>query len=249
MVDPRFPRGRRQPLGGRGSNLLFEIKEILAKGGASLAPPRSANELLLVNLLPTAYVVREEVIFFSLFVCSHPGGGVPTQVWMGGGGVPTLNSGWGEGGVPTLRSGWGGVPTLRSGWGGEGGTYSQVWMGGEGGTYSQVWMGGRGGYLLSGLDRGRGVPTLRSGTGGGSGGEGGYLLSGLDCGGEGGYLGRYPPFPPTRNSITWTGLCRGRYASCVLAQEDFLVDIYFKLSVLCLCNTLFCCVTLVKHDS
>ena len=41
--------------------------------------------------------------------------------------------------------------------------------------------------------------------------------------------GQVPPLPPTRpryppphqHSVDW--LCRGRYASCVLAQEDFLV--------------------------
>ena len=95
--------------------------------------------------------------------------------------------------------------------GGEGGTYSQVWMGG-GGTYSQVWM--VGGYLLSSLDGG-GVPTFPGLDGGGT-----YLPR------WGGYLGRYPPPPPEQYSVDW--LHRSRYASCVLAQEDFLVLKTFK---------------------
>ena len=80
---------------------------------------------------------------FSLSVSSHLGGG---------GGVPTLRSGWWGGGtysqvwirgVPTF---WvEGVPTLRSGWG-------------------STYLVGGGGYLLSGLDGGGtylggGVPT------------------------------------------------------------------------------------------
>ena len=86
------------------------------------------------------------------------------------------------------------------------------------------------GDTYSSLDGGGGVPTLRSGWGRGT-----YssldgevpTFPGLDGGvptfpGGGGYLGRYPPPPPPeQHSVDW--LRRGRYASCVLAQEDFLV--------------------------
>ena len=132
---------------------------------------------------------------FSLSVCPHPGG-VPT-FRMGGGTYSGLDGGWG-GGVPTQVWMVGGVPTLRSG----------------GGVPTQVWMGG--------------VPTLRSGRGGTysslDGGGGGTYLPRFGWGGTylprwGGYLGRYPP-PPEQYSVDW--LRRGRYASCVLAQEDFL---------------------------
>ena len=91
------------------------------------------------RLLPTAYVVREEVIF-SVCVSVHtPGGGTYLPDGGGGyllsgldgGGVPTFpGPGWGgyllsglDGGVPTFP-GPGGVPTfwvggylLRAGWG------------------------------------------------------------------------------------------------------------------------------------
>ena len=88
---------------------------------------------------------------FSLSVCPHPGGGVPTFRMVGGGYL--------------LRSGWWGGYLPRS---------------------------GQGGYLLSGLDRGGGVPTFPGLDGGG------YLPSQV-VGGRG-YLGRYPPqesrYPP-----------------------------------------------------
>ena len=108
-----------------------------------------------IPFLPTAYVVREEVIF-SLCVSVHISGrGVPTFQMVEGGGVPTLRSGW-WGGTYLPRSG-GGVPTFWVG----GGTYSQVWMGG---TYlpRSGWGGGYlpsgwGGGTYSGLDGG--VPT------------------------------------------------------------------------------------------
>ena len=59
------------------------------------------NELFI--LLPTTYVVREEVIF-SLCVSVH------TQ-----GGIPTFRAGGKEGGTYLPRSGWGGVPNFRVG--------------------------------------------------------------------------------------------------------------------------------------
>ena len=72
---------------------------------------------------------------FSLFVCPHPGGYLPSR-WWGGYLLSGLDGGGtylpGPGGGGYLPSGWwGGVPTLRSGWGG---------------------------YLLSGLDGGGYLP-------------------------------------------------------------------------------------------
>ena len=60
----------------------------------------------MTKYLPTAYVVREEVIF-SLCVSVHTQGWVlhPRSMW--GGGYPIPGPG---GGVPHLRSRWGGVP-------------------------------------------------------------------------------------------------------------------------------------------
>ena len=92
-------------------------------------------------LLPTAYVVREEVIFSVCLSVHTRGGGGTYLPDGGGGGVPTLRSGWWGGGtyLPRSRVG-GGVPTLRSGWGGY--LPSQVWVvgaylsSGWGGTYS-----------------------------------------------------------------------------------------------------------------
>ena len=85
---------------------------------------------------------------------------------------------------------------------------------------------GWGEYLLKsgwggpGPARGKGVPWL--------GGRGGTLAVGEGGGGTlarggRGYLGRYP-CPSPEHSMDW--LCRGQYASCVLAQEDFLVVHY-----------------------
>ena len=91
-------------------------------------------------LLPTAYVVREEVIF-SLCVSVHTlvgGGYLPSKVWTGGG-VPTFPGLGLEGGgyLPSQvwmgdtylpKSGQGGIPAFP----GRGGGYLpfQVWMGG-----------------------------------------------------------------------------------------------------------------------
>ena len=120
-----------------------------------------SNMLTWISLIKRhcAYLITDRVRstrggnIFSLLVCSHPGGGVPTQVWMGGEGG-TYSQVWTGGGVPTLRSGrGGGVHTLRSGRGEGGYLLSGLDGGGEGGTYSQVWTGGGG------------VPTLRSGRG------------------------------------------------------------------------------------
>ena len=90
---------------------------------------------------------------FSLSVSSHLGRGVPTYSGLDWGGTYLPRSGRGGGGVPTLRSGW------EVG----GGTYSGL-------DWGVPTLAGGGGYLLSGLDwggtylprSGRGVPTLRS---------------------------------------------------------------------------------------
>ena len=81
---------------------------------------------LLPTLLPTAYVVREEVIFSVCLSVHTRGGGYLPSGWWGGGYL--LRSG--QGGEYLLKSGWwgGGVPTLRSGQGGY--LPSQVWTGG-----------------------------------------------------------------------------------------------------------------------
>ena len=147
------------------------------------------------------------------------GGGTPSQVQAGGGtlsssrwgGVPHPRSRWGGevphpapgGGVPHPRSRWGGVPHPAPG---GGGTPSQVQVGGYP-VQLQV-----GGYPIPGPG-GRstlaGVPSLWLG----------YLPQlGYPPPGWG---TPPPPPPPEQHSMDW--LCRGRYASCVLAQEDFLV--------------------------
>ena len=76
-----------------------------------------------VHLLPTAYVVREEVMFS---LCSHlgGGGGYPIQLTRGGGGYPISGPGR-EAGFPILGPG-GGVPHPRSR---QGGIPSQVQAG------------------------------------------------------------------------------------------------------------------------
>ena len=88
------------------------------------------------QVMPTAIITARvrstrEGNIFSLFVCSHRGGGVPT-FWVGG--VPTFPGLDGGGGYLLLGGGY--LP-------------SQVWMGGGGYLPSQVWMGG---YLLLGGD-------------------------------------------------------------------------------------------------
>ena len=68
--------------------------------------------------LPTAYVVREEVIFSVCLSVHTRGGYLPSGWWGGGGTYSGLDGGGGvptqvwTGGVPTLRSGQGGVPTF-----------------------------------------------------------------------------------------------------------------------------------------
>ena len=125
----------------------------------------------IINFLPTAYVVRREVIF-SLCVSVHTqGGGVPTFPCLGGGGGYLLSGLDGGGG------GGGYLPSQV-----QGGYLLSGLDGGGGDTYlprSEV-----GGYLLSGLDGG-GTYLPRSGWGGG------YLLR--TGWGGGTYLGRYPP--------------------------------------------------------
>ena len=99
-------------------------------GGKQTTPVNGldiSSLLRIIELLPTAYVVREEVMFS---LCPPlrggtylPGGGgyLPSQVWIGGylpwwgGGVPTLTR---VGGVPTLAGVEGGTYLPRSGWGG-----------------------------------------------------------------------------------------------------------------------------------
>ena len=104
--------------------------------------------------LPTAYVVREEVMF-SVCLSVHICGGVPT-FWMVGG-VPTLRSGWWGGYLPSQVRGGGYLPSQVQG---GGGTYSQAWMGGvptfpgPGGGVPTFWVGGG---TYPGLDGG--VPT------------------------------------------------------------------------------------------
>ena len=70
----------------------------------------SGNTVAVHEFLPTAYVVREEVIF-SLCVSVHIWGGTPSR--SGQGGYPIQV--WTGGGTPS-RSGWGGTPS-RSRWG------------------------------------------------------------------------------------------------------------------------------------
>ena len=74
-------------------------------------------------LLPPVYVLRREVMFSQVCVCSNFGrGGTPSQVWMGGTPFPGLymeggtSSGVWTGGVPHPRSGWG-TPWAMTGWG------------------------------------------------------------------------------------------------------------------------------------
>ena len=137
-------------------------------------------------------------------------------------GVPTLRSGWGGGG--TYSNGGGGVPTLRSGGGGY--LLKSGWWGGRGDLL-------QGGYLPYGRGGQEGTYPRQGGTYSRRGGQGGVPTQ-VWIGGGGTYLGTPPPFPPEQYSVDW--LRRGRYASCVLAQEDFLVDIYDDLSQKYLCN-------------
>ena len=79
--------------------------------------------LTTIEFLPPAYVVRQEVMFSQVCVCS--GRGVtPSQVRMGGYPIPGLVWGVaprpgldGRGGTPPARSGWWmGTPPAGSGW-------------------------------------------------------------------------------------------------------------------------------------
>ena len=68
-----------------------------------------------VEFLPPAYGVRGKVLFLQVSVCPHFGGGrgTPSQVQVGGGGVPHPRSRWGtqsSRGYPILGPGGGGVP-------------------------------------------------------------------------------------------------------------------------------------------
>ena len=81
----------------------------------------------MMYFLPTAYVVREEVMF-SLCSPFRGGGGTYSQVRMVGGGY-LLSQVWVWGYLLSGPDGWGGgVPTFPGL--GVGGTYSQVWIGG-----------------------------------------------------------------------------------------------------------------------
>ena len=149
------------------------------------------------------------------------GGGNPSQVWMGGGGVPYSRFGWGvlhpkSGGYPI--PGLGGectIPGLGGGYpipgpdGGRG-TPSQVWMGG---TPSQVWTGGTPGYPChhdwmgySPTMTGWGTPTMT-----------GWGTPHHD------WMG-YPLPPIRQSSIASTCYVAGGMPLAFL-QEDFLVEI------------------------
>ena len=101
MADTGFPR-RGTPTSKVGSptyfwpnfsRKLYQNERIWTLGGASLAPPLDPS-MCRIKLLPTVYVVREEVIF-SLCVSVHRGG-YPVQLQAGG--------------VPHPAPGMGGVP-------------------------------------------------------------------------------------------------------------------------------------------
>ena len=82
--------------------------------GNHLEPQFVWASLFLFLFLPTAYVVREEVIF-SLCTPFVGGGGVPTFQGLDRGGVPTFQGG----GTYLPRSVWGGgvIYLPRSTWG------------------------------------------------------------------------------------------------------------------------------------